>query len=103
MLETHYIVMSQTIVPENGLVYGIGLIGLFNDLDKAVNAANQELARMNVPEMYHLLRFRRSSGVVLTNAEGMYVEDEKEIVFGIKIDVIGVRQNHVYQTGEELV
>lgn len=98
--QKHYVAFTQTIEPSNGMVYAVGCLGVFHNLKKALDVCNQELKRMNAPDYYELLPFRRISGVVPVDENGNYVEDGE--TFGIVMDIIEVEADRSYAYGEDL-
>ena len=100
MSKKHYIAITQTIDPTNGMTYLVGFLGVFHDLKKALAVCNQELKRMKAPDYYELLPFRRISGVVPTDENGNYVEDNEK--FGIIFDVIEAESDQKYSLGDSV-
>lgn len=107
MSKMHYIVISQTIDLSTGMVHAVGFIGVFHDLQKALDAGNAELRKMNVPDYYYLIYGRESSGVVTVDSDGKYVDDVDEVDYengyGIMINVVKAEENHIYTNEERVV
>lgn len=104
MSKMHYIVISQTIDLSTGMVHAVGFIGVFHDLQKALDAGNAELRKINVPDYYYLINGRESSGVVTVNSDGQYNDEvDDEDGYGIMIDVVKAEENHIYTKEERVV
>lgn len=100
MARKNFIVISQTIEPENGMMYAVGFCGTFSTLKRALNAANAEIKEMGAPDEYALLPSRRTS-VITTDENGKYSENGAE--FAIQITLVETEVNRIYTNNDKLV
>lgn len=100
MRKKHYIALTQTVDQSSGMVYVVGLLGVFHNLKKALNVCNREIEHMNAPDYYTLLPFRRTSGFIPVDEHGNYSKNSED--YGIVISVIVAESNHIYNREEIL-
>lgn len=99
MSNTNYVVLSNTFSTSTGMIFAVGFIGLFDDLQKAMDAANQELDNIHAPDYCYLL-LGRETATVTVDENGIYTDDVEEIEYGISIDIIRADMNHRFNTGD---
>lgn len=101
MARKNYVVISQTINPEDSMVLCTGLLGSFSSLNKAIIAVNAELKKMKAPQDYELMEKVKCCTFVPVGSNAMYAEKDYE--YYVQITVYTVETNRIYTNEDKLV